>query len=278
MPLNLIMHNPRAGLIFSNFISAVVTNAVIFNVPLYFQAVLLESATNSGLRLVVPSIAASAVGTATGFLITWTKRMKWLLVCGVVLYLIGTVALSGMQRGMPDWAYLLFLVPSAMGQGFLFPTTFMAVLAVSEQSEQAVVTSTLILWRSLGTVLGVAVSSLVLQNALVIYLEEMVTGPDRENVWHSLLCTTSVSKFSKLTETNRLGYFRSPQISACNSRPGTALQRTSHRRVRSFIESHVHHGCHLIRGCDFYYVADSVAQIGAEKEVRTTALRLPFHI
>lgn len=58
----------------------------------------------------------------------------------------------------------------------------MAVLAVSEQSEQAVVTSTLILWRSLGMVLGVASSSLVMQNALRIYLDQKVVGPKKEEV------------------------------------------------------------------------------------------------
>ena len=34
----------------------------------------------------------------------------------------------------------------------------------------------------MGTVLGVATSSLVLQNALYYYLEIFVTGPDKENV------------------------------------------------------------------------------------------------
>jgi len=182
MPLTLILNNPRAGLILGNFIGAIIANAVTFNIPLYFQAVLLESATTSGLRLIVPSVAASAVGTATGFLIVWTKRLKWLLVLGVICLTMGTVALSLMQRGLPDWAYLFFLVPSAMGQGFMFPATFMSVLAVSEQAEQAVVTSTLILWRSLGMVLGVATSSLVVQNALYIYLEKNVIGPDKEDV------------------------------------------------------------------------------------------------
>jgi MFS family permease len=182
MPLGLILHNPRAGLILSNFIGAIMVNAVTFNIPLYFQAVLLESATTSGLRLIVPSLAASAIGTATGFLITWTKRLKWLLVIGTIFLFIGAVGLSFMQKGLPNWAYLFFLVPSAIGQGFMFPATFMAVLAVSEQREQAVVTSTLILWRSLGMVLGVALSSLVVQNALLVYLERNVVGPDKEDV------------------------------------------------------------------------------------------------
>ena len=52
----------------------------------------------------------------------------------------------------------------------------------SPRAEQAVVTSTLVLWRSIGTVLGVASSSLVVQNALLFYLEEYVHGPDKEAV------------------------------------------------------------------------------------------------
>ncbi len=87
-----------------------------------------------------------------------------------------------MQRGWPAFAYLLCLVPHAAGAGFQFPGTFMAVLAVAEQREQAVVTSTLLLWRSLGQVLGVACSSLVVQNALWYYLEEFVQGPEKEAV------------------------------------------------------------------------------------------------
>ncbi|KAL2070775.1 hypothetical protein VTL71DRAFT_13801 [Oculimacula yallundae] len=182
MPLDLLTQYPRAGLILSNFLGAIIMNAVMFNIPLYFQAVLLESATSSGLRLIVPSLASSSIGTATGFLITYTKRLKIWLVLGVIFFIIGTVALSFMKRDLPDWAYLLYLVPQSVGQGFMFPATFMTVLAVSRQADQAVVTSTLILWRSIGSVLGVATSSLVLQNALLVYLEKFVVGPDKDDV------------------------------------------------------------------------------------------------
>ncbi len=61
-----------------------------------------------------------------------------------------------------------------------FPGTFMAILAVAKQEDQAVVTSTLVLWRSLGQVLGVAGSSLVMQNALWYYLGRFVEGDEKE--------------------------------------------------------------------------------------------------
>ncbi|EFY98998.1 MFS transporter [Metarhizium robertsii] len=182
MPLRLIRESPRSNLVFSNAIAALLSNAIFFNIPLYFQAVLLMSATDSGLRLVAPTLVSSFIGALTGFAITWTRRLKWPLVCGAISYLVGTICLFSLRRSLPPVAYFLTLLPSSIGGGFQFPGTFMAILASSPQSEQAVVSSTLILWRSLGMVLGIAVSSLLLQNALVFYLEDYVSGELKDAV------------------------------------------------------------------------------------------------
>ncbi|KAI1634996.1 major facilitator superfamily domain-containing protein [Biscogniauxia mediterranea] len=176
MPLVLLHSMPRANIIFANFIASFLVNAILFNAPLFFQAVLLTSATQSGLYLVVPTATASVTGTVTGLLISRTRRLKWPLVLGTLCYLGGTAVLAGMRRGWPTWAYLACLAPAAAGQGFQFPGTFMAVLAASPHRDQAVVTGTLVLWRALGSVLGVAASSLVLQNALLAYLRAYVVA------------------------------------------------------------------------------------------------------
>ncbi|KAF7561771.1 hypothetical protein G7046_g2373 [Stylonectria norvegica] len=182
MPLHLIRHAPRANLIFANFIAALLSNAILFNIPLYFQAVLLTSATASGLRLVIPTIVSSATGTSVGFAVTYTRRLKWPVTAGTIGLFIGTICLASLRRDLPNFAYLLILIPTSIGQGFQYPGTFMAVLATSTQAEQAVVTSTLMLWRSMGMVLGVASSSLVVQNALVHYLAKYVRGEQRDEV------------------------------------------------------------------------------------------------
>ncbi|KAI1101085.1 MFS general substrate transporter [Jackrogersella minutella] len=188
MPLILLHSSPRANIIFSNFIASFLLNAILFNTPLFFQAVLLTSATTSGLYLVVPVVTASLAGTVTGFMISYTRRLKWPLTLGTLFYLLGTMCLSSMRRGWPLFAYLLCLVPASIGQGFQFPGTFMAVLAASEHREQAVVTSTLVLWRALGSVLGIAFSSLVLQNALLRFLLEYVVAPEGEgDAWKAAL-------------------------------------------------------------------------------------------
>lgn len=251
MPLRLIRSSPRANLIFANFIAALISNSIFFNMcvppplpslsifslpftgrdererdtgrqktkskqgsreraassPLYFQAVLLSSATASGLRLVLPSIVSSIAGTSTGFAITWSRRLKWPLVAGTLFYLVGCLCLCMLRRDLPAALYLAALVPASLGQGFQFPGTFMAVLACSPQSEQAVVTSTLILWRSLGMVLGVASSSLVLQNALVHYLDRYVQGPHRLRVIARV--RASVAAIASLDQPYRLQVIRS---------------------------------------------------------------------
>jgi hypothetical protein len=43
-------------------------------------------------------------------------------------------------------------------------------------------TSTLSLWRNLGNVMGVAISSLIVQNALRVYLEQYITGEKKYKV------------------------------------------------------------------------------------------------
>ena len=64
------------------------------------------------------------------------------------------------------------------------------MLATSSMTDLAVATSTLILWRSLGTVMGVAASSVIVQNALLYYLETMLNGPEKEDVCCPSICYT----------------------------------------------------------------------------------------
>jgi hypothetical protein len=182
MPLDLVTKPPRANLILGNAIASFISSSIYFNIPVYFQAVLLNSATASGLSLVFPTLVASIMGAITGFTISWTRRLKWSVLSGTIFYIIGTLSLVALRRGLPDVLYSLALVPFSLGQGQQFPGTVMCVLALSTQAEQAVVVSTLGLWRSLGNMVGIAVCSLILQNALVYYLHLYVQGSDKQEI------------------------------------------------------------------------------------------------
>lgn len=182
MPLPMLFSSPRGNLVFNNFFAQIGMNTILFNAPLYFQAVKLETASVSGFRLAGPSVALTICGVSSGFIMTATGRMKWLIVVGSLSMLLGATCLSSMWDGIPTWLATIFLVPSSIGQGLSFPASSLAVLATSTQDDQAVMSSTLVLWRSLGIVMGVSFSSLILQNALTAYLEQLVTGRHKQEV------------------------------------------------------------------------------------------------
>lgn len=182
LPLAMLFTTPRSNLVFSNFFFQLGTYSVLFNAPLYFQAVKLDSPSLSGFRLAIPAFLLMICGVSCGFFMTRTGRMKTPQVAGSISGLIGAICLSTMWKGIPTWLATIFVIPPSAGQGLMFPATTLAVLATSTQEDQAVMTTTLVLWRQLGIVMGVAVSSLFVQNALIIFLEQYVTGPEKAKV------------------------------------------------------------------------------------------------
>jgi hypothetical protein len=182
MPLHMLFNIPRGNLIFSNFLTCMTMNTILFNIPLYFQAVMLDSPTRSGTRLILPFLMNMAAAFTTGNFISYSLRLQPTLILGGVLIVMGSIALTVMGENLPTWAYSWLISLATGGQGFNFPTISIAILAVSDPEDMAVATSTLILFRSLGTVMGVAVSSLVTQNGLTYFLNKEVTGPGREDV------------------------------------------------------------------------------------------------
>jgi len=74
-------------------------------------------------------------------------------VLGSILYLIGSVAISCITKNASEIVSLILVTGVPLGQGFVFPNTMMSALAVSDQADQGVVTTTIGPWRSLSVVL-----------------------------------------------------------------------------------------------------------------------------
>jgi MFS family permease len=125
LPLQFLSIPPRSNLVFSNFFAMIGINTVIFNAPLYFQAVKLDSASMSGFRLAVPAALLTVFAVSTGFFITWTGRLKAPQVLGGICMLVGAVALSSMYDGIPTWLVMVFVVPTSLGQGIFFLLPFL---------------------------------------------------------------------------------------------------------------------------------------------------------
>lgn len=182
LPIELLSKDPRASVIFGSFFGAISIHTMMFNAPLYFQAVKLASPTESGLRLVAASIAVTVSSVGTGFLITWSKRLKPTIILGGVFLLLGGLAAGSMGVNTPQAIAMICVSFSSLGQGFSFPSLMVSILATSEQDDQAVATTTLGLARNLGSVMGVAISSWIFQNTLLYQLDRKVTGEEKAHI------------------------------------------------------------------------------------------------
>lgn len=176
LPLNLLSTIPYANLVWSNMLGAMLNGAVNFNVPLFLQAVKGVSPTTSGLTLLSPLIAIGVVSVCVGFAISKTKKLKPFMSAGALSMLGGILACAALNEDTPFPAIIVMIPWVSIGQGFLFPTSTISNLAMSSTKEQAVVVTTLTVSRTLGLVLGVAVSSWVLQNSLIVFLQQEVSG------------------------------------------------------------------------------------------------------
>ena len=182
MPMRLLVSRPRANINFANFFGSLVMAATTFNAPLYFEVVKDDSPTVAGLRLIAPSLALCASGFLSCLIITSKYRIRPAIVFGAIIMLLGSICISRLSRMIPGWLGLIFLIPSFLGQGFMFPATYLCMLRVSPVQEHAVTTSTVMLWRQLGSIMGIAVSTLVVQNRLSFHLWQTVTGAHKAEV------------------------------------------------------------------------------------------------
>lgn len=181
LPIPLLSTNPNGSLMWSNFFGAIVINTILFNIPLYLQAVRQTSPTTSGLYLLAPLAGVSITAIFVGYYITITRNMKAPMTLGTIVIFLGAILTTTcLSPEIPTWAIPILIPFCSIGQGFAFPPTSIAVLALNAQDEQAVVTTTLGLLRSLGAILGVAISSWVMQNSLILFLQEYVTSSDPE--------------------------------------------------------------------------------------------------
>lgn len=195
VPLKLMTSRPRTNILFSSFFAALIFSALIFNVPLYFEVVMHDSPTVAGFRLIIPFLSLSASGFLGCMIIRQKKAIRPALIFGSLLTLAGTVCLWFLGRSMSSWASMLCLLPLSVGYGFISPTATICLLRTSPTEEQAVSIGAFLLWRRLAAVLGVAFSTLLVQNLLVQYLYTTVTGSHQEEV---CLVTISLCRISLL--------------------------------------------------------------------------------
>lgn len=160
--------------------------AALFYIPLYFQAVDGVSATVAGLRL-LPSILCGVSGSLfAGMLMKWYGKYYWLTIAAYASLTTGCFCIYLFSGGAVTSTVpmILGMMIAAFGNGIGVTTTLIGLsrfssdlafagsvlmnISVSNATyeDQAVVTACSYLFRSLGSVIGLSLSSTVVQQLL----------------------------------------------------------------------------------------------------------------
>jgi multidrug resistance protein len=167
-PGHIIFHRSLFACYLCNFFSFSGWLAALFYLPLYFQAVDNVSATGAGLRL-IPAILCGVSGSlAGGIYMQKTGRYFWLTVTAYAGLTLGMTAIflcSGVVFHS-SIGIIIGMCFCGFGNGIGVTSTLIGLIANASKDDQAIATACSYLFRSLGSVFGVAMSATVANSAL----------------------------------------------------------------------------------------------------------------
>ncbi|KAM3561793.1 hypothetical protein MY1884_002222 [Beauveria asiatica] len=159
----------------ANLLAGAAAYAYLFMLPLFFQAVLLETAAKAGARLAIPSLAGPLGGLVAGIVMSRWGKLVPLVRVGACFMLLGNTLTATLAFSDSSWKYSAYIFPANFGQGIIHPAILFTSLASFEHADHAVSASTVYLVPSLGTMWGVSMTSAILQTTLSIRLPEALS-------------------------------------------------------------------------------------------------------
>ncbi|KAM0318662.1 hypothetical protein ACHAPQ_010605 [Fusarium lateritium] len=191
IPLRLLQGRLPIATQCANVCAGMAAYGYLFMLPLFFQVVLLDSATTAGARLAIPSLATPIGGLISGVVMSRWGKLLTLVRTGAFFMVLGNGLVTLLQFQDSKWKYFVYVFPANLGQGIIYPGILFLSLASFDHADHAVTASTVYLIRSLGTVWGVSVTSAIVQTTLSIRLPDALNEvPDKwtviEKIRHSV--------------------------------------------------------------------------------------------
>ncbi|KAF8885359.1 major facilitator superfamily domain-containing protein [Infundibulicybe gibba] len=193
-PRRIIANGSLLGSYLTNFFGTAAGVSLIFHVSLYLQAVQGKTASQTSLWL-VSSVAGSLTGSlvggimiqATGKFYTITLAIYIGLLAGTIITTLATGVLVQSQIGVG-----IGLVASSIGSSGGITTSLVALIANAGLADQAIATAVSHLFRSLGSVVGLSIGSVLIQSSLKSSLRRKLAGSDVLS--HFIQFDTSVTR------------------------------------------------------------------------------------
>ncbi|KAF8897363.1 vacuolar amino acid permease [Infundibulicybe gibba] len=192
MPLRLMTQRTPLAVSISNLLTSMSAFSMLYNAPLYFSAVKLESATGSGLHLLPHSIAISTGSVFAGWIMRKTGKLYVLTLASSLLTILASVLVARWNDNSSTFHLWVDLIPQGFGMASLITSTLIAMIAGVYKEDMAVATGITYLFRTTGQVLGVSLSGAILQAVLLQQLRQRIQGPGSAELIHQIRHNTEI--------------------------------------------------------------------------------------
>lgn len=134
IPLRQLYGRNPVSIQMANVCAGTAAYAYLFMLPLFFQVVLLDTATKAGARLAIPSLATPIGGLIAGITMSRWGKLLTLVKIGAVLMTLGNGLVTSLSFYDSTWKYMVFIFPANLGQGIIYPATLFTTLASFDHS------------------------------------------------------------------------------------------------------------------------------------------------
>lgn len=181
VPIRALMQRSVGLIQITAFFSTGCFVSSMFYVPLYLQ-VLGLSVFEASLRLIPLAVAFGACSGAAGYLVVRLRRYYHLNILLLSIATVGYGLLCSLGPGSSSWKPYLFLGIIGIGVGGTYVTNLMGILMSASEENLATVQSASWAVRSIGVVIGLTVSSAILQTTLHQKLEAIGMKVQLDNI------------------------------------------------------------------------------------------------
>ncbi|KAI0403208.1 major facilitator superfamily protein [Xylaria palmicola] len=161
MPPRLFMNRTSVIIAINTFLYSAAAYWVIFFLPVYFQAVQLDSPTKAGVNVIPVTLLSVPTASLAAWALTKWGKFKPIHLVGFALFNIGLGLFTRLDEHTPtgEWVGYMFVGP--VGGGLLLSTQLPAFQAPVSEADQALATGSWNFVRTLGGIWGVAIPAAV---------------------------------------------------------------------------------------------------------------------
>ncbi|EKM57058.1 uncharacterized protein PHACADRAFT_142175 [Phanerochaete carnosa HHB-10118-sp] len=166
IPWDVLNNRTTFSAYIGTFVHGITTMALVYYIPVYFQAVLGSSPVRSGVQTLPTALIISAFAMICGISVERFQRYMPVNYAGWILITIGFGLASLLKAGASTAQWAGYQVVVSAGLGLLFPATVFPTLAPLPIDRTAAALAFFAFVRSFAQTWGITIGSTVLQNEL----------------------------------------------------------------------------------------------------------------